>query len=351
MAAIFFNKLGNTDEAAIRWLARLDMPDLSDRDKQAFYHWLNSSEKHQAAYLRAEQLSSRSNQLQNSNNLELLFNGEAQGRSSADGLSVSATKGKALISFGLPAWQSWALSCSIMLMGVAVLFNVLQANDITSYHYQTAVGELQSHTLADGSTVWLNTATELSIELGEHERKAYLKKGEALFDVRHRDGQSFEVYTDSGVVQVLGTKFSVYYDNRDATVTVLEGKVALGFAQDENASFEHQQVLLPNQSLTFQAVRDGEQPKTVDAKSVLSWRNKRLSYQGVALELVVKDLNRYFDEEITMVDDDAFRQMPVTANFRVTSVDEAVYKLAVSLDLDVSVSDAGQTHTLAPRGN
>ncbi|PCI43979.1 MAG: hypothetical protein COB41_05740 [Proteobacteria bacterium] len=65
--------------------------------------------------------------------------------------------------------------------------------------------------LSDGTEVWLNAASSITFPVkfnGAGERVVAVK-GEAYFEVAHRDGQTFKVITGNQQITVLGTHFNV----------------------------------------------------------------------------------------------------------------------------------------------
>ncbi|MCI1639703.1 MAG: DUF4974 domain-containing protein [Bacteroidales bacterium] len=84
--------------------------------------------------------------------------------------------------------------------------------------------------LPDSSVVWLNAGSKLSYSqgFGISDRRIRLD-GEGYFEVRHNPGLAFSVITDGLRVNDLGTKFDIkdYYDDTEATVTLIEGKISL----------------------------------------------------------------------------------------------------------------------------
>lgn len=93
--------------------------------------------------------------------------------------------------------------------------------------YRTRAGEQRSILLADGSRVTLNSASSVEVDLGKHRRVIHLLRGEALFQVSHNPARPFDVYADGAVVRAIGTEFNVALARNYATVTVLEGRVAV----------------------------------------------------------------------------------------------------------------------------
>jgi transmembrane sensor len=95
-------------------------------------------------------------------------------------------------------------------------------------NYTTDIGERRSITLADGSTVDLNSRSRLRVEFTRGERRVELVKGQALFQVAKDKNRPFIVSSGDAMVRAVGTQFDVYRKaNGATTVTVLEGRVAV----------------------------------------------------------------------------------------------------------------------------
>lgn len=93
--------------------------------------------------------------------------------------------------------------------------------------YRTDIGEQRSLTLADGSTLELNSNSVVRVRYTERERHIDLLAGQALFDVAKDKARPFIVKTGDTQVRAVGTQFDVYRKSRGTTVTVIEGRVAV----------------------------------------------------------------------------------------------------------------------------
>src|SRR5690606_31257588 len=92
----------------------------------------------------------------------------------------------------------------------------------------TPKGGTYQITLADGTRVWLNSASTLKYpsRFADDERVVELK-GEAYFDVAKSSTRPFRVISKEQTVEVLGTQFNVtaYEDEHDVKTTLVEGAV------------------------------------------------------------------------------------------------------------------------------
>ena len=147
-------------------------------------------------------------------------------------------------------------------------------------------------TLADGSTVHLNSESELRFPTAftGKERRVYLK-GEGYFEVERDTVRPFVVAADETEVRVLGTRFNVNaYDAEEVTrTTLMEGKVSVGDSVAGKA------VML---SPGWQAEWRGGNISTrkVNVKAVVAWIDGKFYFEeGATLEEITEQLRRWYD--------------------------------------------------------
>ncbi len=120
--------------------------------------------------------------------------------------------------------------------------------------HHTATGERSNHTLPDGSSLALDTATSVKVAFDARERRLDLLAGRILVATQPDPlGRPFSVQTPHGRVLALGTRFSVQLDDASTRVAVLDKAVRLlprnGPPQDlragEQAQFSAQTATTP----------------------------------------------------------------------------------------------------------
>ncbi len=316
------------EQNAMQWLLRLQSPELTDAEEQAFFAWLEISAEHQQAYIDAEAYWQQLGSLKDypvSNN-EALANSAGVDHESVDQESINSplatvTAITELKSAGLSPelkqghesrqesrrWYPHAIAASVILLAGWLLFQFSVGLGHGSETYRSGIGEQRQINLSDGSSVILNTNSQIRVEAmsPSKPRLVYLDFGEVLFSVKSDPDWPFTVNTKNGAVRVLGTQFSVRADSTDTVVTVVEGKVALADSLIDNsatAPFNPYTTLIADQQLSIAQAAQGVSPDKVDAKSLTFWKEGRLVYNGVVLSQVVKDLSRYFDGEIILGD-------------------------------------------------
>ena len=147
--------------------------------------------------------------------------------------------------------------------------------------------------LADGTRVWLNSATKLIFpqNFTGKERRVMLS-GEAFFDVARDESKPFIVETSRMDVKVLGTRFNVnaYTDNEVVSTTLVDGSVEVASGTQKPIT------LVPGEQAYGEA---GElEKREVNIRLYTSWIDGRFMFNNVELEEIAKQISRWYDVEI-----------------------------------------------------
>jgi transmembrane sensor len=196
------------DELAADWAAKRDLGDLSSEEQTAFEDWLAADIRHLGAYGRAEAVLAR---------LERLKGVTLQPAPE----NVSGEPGwfrrRAILAGGIAATL-------VAAAGIEAAFQ-RGAREET---FSTEIGQMKEVVLADGSVVFLNTNSEITVKFTDAERNIKLVTGEALFDVAKNKERPFIVSAGDTRVRAVGTSFSVSMLRRKPIqVRVKEGIVEL----------------------------------------------------------------------------------------------------------------------------
>ena len=141
----------------------------------------------------------------------------------------------------------------------------------------------------DGSTLWLNARTALSVTYFRKRREVRLDRGEVIFDVTHDPARPFIV--DSGVarITVLGTRFVVTRLEDCVRVSVGSGRVLVN-APSGDAS--DGLILEPGEVAEITAHRP---PRRVprSAADAFAWERGTLVFDAAPLAEIAESLSRY----------------------------------------------------------
>lgn len=151
--------------------------------------------------------------------------------------------------------------------------------------------------LPDGSEAWLNAASSISFPTVFGDRRSVTITGEVYFEVTKDDKHPFIVSADKNLaIQVLGTSFNVkaYRDEKNIVTTLLTGAVKISIQGAGSQS------LKPGQQGTVSSEKPGIQLTTaVDPDKVIAWKNGYFNFDAQRLEEVLKQLERWYDIEVT----------------------------------------------------
>lgn len=194
-------------EQAAEWFAALRHDEADEADRAAWQEWLAANPEHRRAWAQVEALDDQFRQLDPEPARAAL---NAVGRSRRQAL-----KGLAALAVGGPAlWAGYRLA------------------PVREWRadLRTATGEIRATELADGTRLWLSTATAVNVRLDGESRVLELVAGEMLVQSPSsapKPGRPLVVATSLGEVRPVGTRFSVREENDAVTVGVYQGRVRL----------------------------------------------------------------------------------------------------------------------------
>lgn len=154
----------------------------------------------------------------------------------------------------------------------------------------TATGERRTLTLADGTTVTLNTDSALDLAYDPAQRRLHLLRGEILVATSPDDttpARPFVVQTAAGQVRPIGTRFLVHRLGDESRVSVLQGAVALHPADRLGTPLR----LDAGQAVTFTAAGIASPPQPLGTQA--AWIDGVLIASDTRLDHFLADLQRY----------------------------------------------------------
>jgi len=327
---------------ASAWIARLHADSVTPEDRARFDKWRGASASHARAY---DELDAtwrhleRTGELVSSVSLGQAFNESSlqaiRRARSARGQRIGlATAAAVVAAIGSVWWWTWPGS--------------------SRTEFQTAVGEHATVKLSDGSSLELNTDTQVHVRLSGDRRLVQLDHGEAFFQIAKDARRPFDVVTGDTAVRALGTAFAVRRRDAGLDVTVTEGKVQLipvsstpvvAARGESNASaasngaspwvFEppptDQNILTANQEARVE--RSAISIKTLapaDAARRLAWRSGSVYFKEERLGTVIDELSRYTTQHI-VIEDKTLEDLSIGGTFE-TSPDGIEALLATLQD-------------------
>jgi transmembrane sensor len=317
------------DAKAADWFAQSRSGDSGPAAEQAWLQWI-SEDDHQQAYERCELAWELAAGLRDSPAIAVL-------------LAAADARVRQRHAAGPPARPTWRVpvrqvGLAATLAAVGVL-SWLWVSHTATLEYRTEVGEQRTVSLADGSTVFLNTDSDVRVRLGRQLRHVELVRGEALFSVSHDPARPFEVHALQGVTTAVGTQFDVEITRGGAAVSVLEGTVTVG-AGTAAAVRPPVAVSAGNGvGYTQEGALSGLHPAEVNR--IRGWRTQRIVFNDLPLETALAEYNRYTHTPIVL-GDPALGSRHINGVFHIG--DEAAFLSAMEQGLHLAASHVdGQT--------
>lgn len=205
--------------------------------------------------------------------------------------------------------KSLAIAASVILLA-GVFYYFLQPGDIKWEDTYAATGNKVVR-LADGTLITLRKGAILSVpdNFGKESRQVKLK-GEAYFEIEHKENNPFSITTSRSLIRDIGTLFIVQNNDSLDQVSVLEGEVSF---VDRRESRKPVSLLAGETAILKHGI-----PKKVKVgtTNLLSWNSNILIFNNTPLFQVTKDLEDYFQVEFIYDTASDYSSLPITAEFR-----------------------------------
>ena len=290
------------NEQACAWIAKMHDADLTPAEATELQQWMRQSPAHKAELKR---MASRWDELNVLTELAVpLKSPVTKSPTKKSSVKKSVAAPVPVFAFALKAW---GVAASVMLLAFTLWFIQPPSNPQASLAYATVIGEQRLVTLSDQTTVLLNTNSAIQVNYSVNTRTIKLLQGEAHFDVTSNPQRPFRVKAGKGVVNAIGTAFSVRLREEAVDVIVTEGRVefnrqslaAIGLSRESAIIDAGQSAVLNEVVDTIEMVQNTSDPWL---NKKLSWRNGLLKFSGDPLEDVVAEISRYTELNIVILD-------------------------------------------------
>lgn len=286
-----FTRRDDISEQACEWISRIDRG-LVDNEQQVLTQWLAQSQAHRKILFDMAALWDNMNVLNQLQGTAPVT--PAQRPSALPRRSLLLRASAACVALFVVGWVSWmALHSSATQTQVAQKFT-------------TVVGQQKTVSLPDGSSIHLNTDTQLLVTYDQKKRRIELFKGEAHFTVASDKQRPFTVVAGQRAVTAVGTAFNVQLlAEQSVELIVTEGKVLVSdIARVENKDdlnafitnqaivegelvFSGQKLLMTQQPQQAQAVDEGV------IRQDLAWQEGMLMFSAQSLQEALHEIERY----------------------------------------------------------
>ena len=309
------------DDAAARWVARIDRGPLAQDEMRNLEDWLAADVRHRGAFAKANTVIAHADRTQ----------------ALAPAYAATAAQRRAGLSRRRLFLGGATIAASV---GAAVFLD--KSALVRPVLLRTAKGEIRHLPLSDGSSVTLNTNSVLRVSYSTGQRDVDLVSGEALFDVAKDRERPFVVRAGDTRVRAVGTSFSVRLDSAGAVrVLVSEGVVEVlrgGRSRPVRAAANVLATVTPAPSDSGALTVATQTVAPHDLARGLAWRDGMLSFDGETLADAAAEFDRYSATRV-VIDDSDLAQQTVTGLF--SASDPRGFAKAVAAAFNGRVSQAG----------
>jgi transmembrane sensor len=259
-------------QQAAEWFAVLRADDVNTTQQQRWRQWLEGDDRHRAAWQRVEAVNAEFGLLPPNINHRVLSRDGTRRRRAIKTLAWLAT-------------------------GVGVAGSLGSSPRIRDYvagldaRFRTALGETRQQQLADGSTLWLNTASAADAAFDGQLRRIRLYRGEVLVQTAHdahQPARPLVVDVQAGRMEALGTRFLVRLDGDHVLLSVLQGRVRITPAGAGPAAA---QVIEAGHRVRFDRHTIGQTSAADD--TMAAWTRQLLMPDDMRLDDFLAELGRY----------------------------------------------------------
>lgn len=190
----------------------------------------------------------------------------------------------------------------------------------------TAIGEITSYVLPDGSKLTVNADSNVRVAFTDERRQIFLEHGQAFFEVQHNTKRPFVVVAGSRTIVVTGTQFDVKYDsNKSATqVAVVAGHVNVG---DSSHSADANEFLALEANDVYNFPQGGPPMRLALAANLVSaWQKRKLYFEGTTVGDVLVSVNRYTPKRLELADP-KLADLPLSGAFTAGDTDAILFSL------------------------
>lgn len=169
-----------------------------------------------------------------------------------------------------------------------------KGNTVFSNTLSTPRGGKFKLVLADGTKVWMNSASSLTYPTAfPGNNRSVVLRGEAYFEVAKNATKPFYVQVNDLQVKVTGTHFNVNgYDDENLILTSLvEGGVQV--TRNNNT-----QLLQPGQQAVADKKANTLVKQRADLKQVLSWKDGFFIFDGKQKGEILREISRWYNIDI-----------------------------------------------------
>lgn len=197
-------------------------------------------------------------------------------------------------------------------------------------------GSLAHVELADGTTVWLNSGSEITYNQNKYGDRQVNLKGEAYFDVHHSKEHSFIVNVGDIKIKDIGTIFNVkaYPGDKEIETTLIEGKIDI-------LRKDNQQIVSLKPGEYAEYIKAGKKMKisTADVSLIAAWKDAKFSFRDKPLGEICHDLENWYDVKFQFKNEKVKDYRYTGVIKRTTTISYVLKMLTVTTNIQYKINE------------
>ena len=295
------------DEMAALWFVKAQ-DGMSTAEKMDFEKWIHSNLAHQKAFESFESLW-----------YEL------------DGVTPSTCSRKKVT-----PWWGYACVAALALFVVGIFqWNTESTRLELAQNLTTPIGAMREYTLSDGTKLFLDTESNVSVEYYTHKRLVKLHQGQIALHVTKDTKRPLYVDVKNVQVRVTGTVFEVRYVEDDVRVSVEEGSVDVSYKRPYDGNVMTLASLHAKDQITLDQRGFVQSHTVLQNGAIAPWRNGRLVFDKIPLEDVLFEFERY-GAKPALIASLELASMPLSGSFEIKRFESLLELLPKVLPLNVT---------------
>lgn len=265
----------------------------SKEEKEVFYEELNKDEDKRSEFIRYKEL-------WDVNRLSKITTSSEYKREQFQKFWETANHGKSA-SRGIRNLQ-WIKYAAIVIFALAAGFYLSfltghSSDALKQFHAEN--GSISSVLLEDGSKIWLNANSTISLD--EHRNKVVAKlSGEAYFEIKHNKYRTFIIDLGKIKVRDLGTNFNIsaYPDDEYFRTTLMEGKISI--LNNQNRAIKSLDI---NQTFSYNKRNHTYKIEELNPTVVTGWKENKFVFIDKPLDKICQEIEKWYGVSITINDE------------------------------------------------
>lgn len=246
--------------------------------------------------------------------------------------------------------DNWRNVAAILLLPIIAVSIYLYSNRALTQNsgqvvqYVVPEGQKSKVILADGTQVWLNSGSILTVPMGSGYNRRVQLSGEAYFDVTKDKEVPFLVETKDYSVKVYGTKFNIrtYPDQAESETILKEGSISIFTNLNKEVKIVPGQRFLVDSENKYSL-------SEVDPDIYLSWKDNVLKINNEKLQDLLVRMEHWYGVKVQVDSYDRVKDLKYTLTIKTESLREMLDLMNYVTPLNYKIE--GESVTLKYKHN